>query len=351
MELLETKSSPFEKNARIYNAAFSFCSFKSSTGPINLNTGGCVYTMRIMGIVYHTIGPLIPNSGTTPQCAQIYIHDGEDESIEKTAFRNKYSTALDPTIIKILNWTLTFECSNIFIAKFKIANQMLKSNPIADLHIRIETNRDIDKRIYNRPTCSEIAVLIPNANDEDNMKSREAITFKKNGNLESINVNKASYDPLMYPLMFPYGQLGWEYNFYKLNIPKKVKKKFSEEICATTENNDADEDLAVLNNQADIDPEEDDQQLTNKMKYVSCRQFYAYQLCDRPTSYLHKYGRLFMQYIVDAYSKMEDGRVQFLRRNQDKLRCDKYKNIKLANPQKLGKDLYYLYYLLNFFIN
>ena len=42
---------------------------------------------------------------------------------------------------------------------------------------------------------------------------------------------------------------------------------------------------------------------------------------------------------------MEDGRVQFLRRNQDKLRCDKYKNIKSADPQKLGKELYYLYYL------
>lgn len=72
------------------------------------------------------------------------------------------------------------------------------------------------------------------------------------------------------------------------------------------------------------------------MKFVSCRQFYAYQLCDRPTSYLHRYRRLFMQYIVDAYSKIEDGRIAFLKRNQDKLRVDTYKNIKSVEPQTLG---------------
>ena len=38
-----------------------------------------------------------------------------------------------------------------------------------------------------------------------------------------------------------------------------------------------------------------------------------------------------MQYIVDAYSKMEDGRISFIKRNQDKLRCDLYKNIKDAD--------------------
>ena len=43
-----------------------------------------------------------------------------------------------------------------------------------------------------------------------------------------------------------------------------------------------------------------------------------------------------MQYIVDAYSKMEDGRVSFIRHNQDKLRCDTYKNIKDGNPEQTG---------------
>ena len=72
------------------------------------------------------------------------------------------------------------------------------------------------------------------------------------------------------------------------------------------------------------------------MNYISFMQYYSYQLCDRTNSYIHKFGRLFMQYIVDAYSKMEDGRIGFIRRNQDKLRCDLYKNIKDANPNKSG---------------
>ncbi len=47
-----------------------------------------------------------------------------------------------------------------------------------------------------------------------------------------------------------------------------------------------------------------------------------------------------MQYIVDSYSKMEDGRVSFIRHNQEKLRCDTYKNIKDGNPDQLGELIY-----------
>ena len=52
----------------------------------------------------------------------------------------------------------------------------------------------------------------------ETQQKRKAIVFDKTGSLKSINANRASYDPLMYTIMFLYGQLGWEYNFYKLNL-------------------------------------------------------------------------------------------------------------------------------------
>jgi len=215
----------FMKNIRTYNAAFSFCSFNANTDP-SLNEGS-IYTMRIQGMIYHRIGSILPKEGQKAKCAQIYIHDDLDES---TTLRQGYSSKLDPMTIQKIHGALLYDCSNIFMEQFKKAADILKKNPVADLQIRIQTNRDIDKRVYNRPTASEIAVLIPNVDDEVNMKPREAIIFSKNGSLKFINANKASYDPLMYPLLFPYGQIGWEYNFYKLNLPDIAPKNLFKEV-------------------------------------------------------------------------------------------------------------------------
>ena len=72
------------------------------------------------------------------------------------------------------------------------------------------------------------------------------------------------------------------------------------------------------------------------MKFVSAMQYYRYLLCDRPGSYIHRFGRLFHQFICDQFSKIELGRLRF---NQDKIRSDLYKNLKDKNPDSLGETL------------
>jgi hypothetical protein len=63
------------------------------------------------------------------------------------------------------------------------------------------------------------------------------------------------------------------------------------------------------------------------MKYVLAMQYYAYQLFDRSSSQIHRYGRLFHQYIVDQYSKIELGRLDFSVLKQDSIRADFYQKI------------------------
>jgi hypothetical protein len=53
----------------------------------------------------------------------------------------------------------------------------------------------------------------------------QGILFEKNGNLRHIDTNKAAYDALQYPLIFPTGQLGWEPNTIKLTLKDKPFKK------------------------------------------------------------------------------------------------------------------------------
>lgn len=48
---------------------------------------------------------------------------------------------------------------------------------------------------------------------------------------------------------------------------------------------------------------------------------------DMASSLLHHSTRLFQEYIVDNYAKMEDQRLNFIRRNQNTIRCEKYNNL------------------------
>ena len=222
LELLDDQK--FMQDIRTYNAAFSFCSFDANTEEMTKFNKGSIYTMRISGMIYHRIGPILPAEGSKPKCAQIYIHDGEEE--ERLRQGNQTHKQLDSIIMQKLRLCLLHDCSNIFIRNFKAAAQMLKKNPSIDLKvilnnkiyltefytntfsskIIIETNKNLDKRTYNKPSTSEVAILIPSIIDQDDKPlNRRNITFDKTGNLKFIDTNRAAYDPLQYPLMFPHG--------------------------------------------------------------------------------------------------------------------------------------------------
>ena len=347
---------------RHYNASFSFISFNATTDA-NLSKGN-VYTLRIVGQIHHRIGPLVNPVGKKPQCAQIYFHDSENEDPRKG-----YSSQLCPfKLIEIRS--MLDDVNNPFVLKFKYAASLLKKNPFTDLRIVILNNKQLDKRTYNKPTASEIAVLIPALGENDEPTQREGFVFEKNGDLKFIDPNHASYDPMQYVLLFPHGDLGWEHNTIKLNFNYSKNKSVMnnnehvEDLNNLDDENvlqnqdldniaDEQEDIALINEQDQLleinEPQDEEPDfpdhnskkkgVKHKMAFVTALQYYSYMLCDRSTSYIHRFGRLFHQYIVDQYSKIELARLNFFRHNQDQIRADLYQNIKDADPQLLGHNI------------
>lgn len=61
-------------------------------------------------------------------------------------------------------------------------------------------------------------------------------------------------------------------------------------------------------------------------KKVSSMNYYAYRLMIRQNAdnYLLRFRRLFQQYCVDMYVKIETERLTFIRLNQAKLRSEEY---------------------------
>ena len=68
---------------------------------------------------------------------------------------------------------------------------------------------------------------------------------------------------------------------------------------------------------------------------------------------IHRMGRLFQQYVVDMYAKIESSRLQYLRFNQGQLCADLYQGLADAvmssdgqpNGSVLGKKLSFLHLL------
>lgn len=67
---------------------------------------------------------------------------------------------------------------------------------------------------------------------------------------------------------------------------------------------------------------------TAKRQSLTLLQYYAFRLATRNEfSPIHYAGKLFQQYLVDAYVKTESSRLEFLRRSQKELRVDLYKGL------------------------
>jgi hypothetical protein len=71
---------------------------------------------------------------------------------------------------------------------------------------------------------------------------------------------------------------------------------------------------------------------------ITPRQFYSYRLAVRKDfSILHHSGKLFQQYAIDAYLKVEGNQLNFFRKKPDKLRIDTYSGL-LAYVREQAKD-------------
>ena len=113
---------------------------------------------------------------------------------------------------------------------------------------------------------------------------------------------------LQYPLLFPYGEDG-----YMFGIPYRT---------------------FVGGN-------------SRKRKSVTMREYYAYRLQQRSHEgrTLLLGGRLFQQFIIDAYTCIEEKRLRWVRTNQKKLRSELYSGVKDVilhgdtNPITVGKQI------------
>ena len=156
------------------------------------------------------------------------------------------------------------------------------------LVLKQDTNKDL--RRYNIPTASEISVIIPGCSSST-PSNRDIVLYKRASNcpdghdITHINETNQYHDPLHYVLIFPFGDVGWT---------PGIKQTGG----------------------------------STGTSHTSAMNFYSFYLMQRQNfNLLLKCGRLFHQYIVDQYAKIEQERLNYCLHNQNELRAELYQGL------------------------
>ena len=143
-----------------------------------------------------------------------------------------------------------------------------------------------DRRRYNLPHHDEVAAVFV-GEDGAPPTSRDIMVYPRNRYLETISTTSPNLDPMVYPIFFPRGDGGWH-----IGIPH-VRER------ATARRNNC-----------------------------TMLQYYTYRLAIREHFCPIHYGKkLFQQYVVDAYCKVEAQRLDYIKKNQGALRVDRYQGL------------------------
>ena len=203
----------FRQSVRAYNSSLAFASMCLTGMEFTFKTKG-PYCYRINGQVYHAISQIEPEFGRKPGFSQIYIYDDQIQLENRLNVFN----SLDASMLKDLQDMMTE--INPYAQKYRHIGNVIKEKPATDIRLVLRsTGKAVDPRRYNLPTGTDIAVVIPT--NPSNLASRRDVVVYKSAvhhptgqSLQYINTEHPMYDPLVYVLMFPYGDKGWELGSY-----------------------------------------------------------------------------------------------------------------------------------------
>lgn len=265
-------------HARRLNNSFSFSSSVFKDESVQ---GGGIAALRLSGELNHLV-----HTGHNTAFAGIYMHDAIEQRRLRDA--NNGSTKTQAAL----------QLEHYIIANNPYARGLhsTANAQASDICIQIHENTGSMGRFQAPKNDKEIAALIPN----NTVFFRPSFRHTENSNtrlLRSVSYKNCARDPLRYPLFYPEAQpLGWHLGYASKQLPKR--------------------------------------------KRITIREFYAQRILEE--SHIVLGGRLFQEYVLDVWTRVEESQLNWLRFNQHKLRTDTWSNVRSAlqsgtSPEDMGK--------------
>ncbi|XP_031334000.1 uncharacterized protein LOC116164014 [Photinus pyralis] len=286
-------SKEYLKNIRKYNAAHQMVSMQAE---LEENPGHGVYYYKIHGQVYHSIGPLLTNDSHPARNASVYTYD-VDEAVQQR-MSNTYNAECDANLMKHISnyihqvnpYAQQFKTMhNLWLEEQSLAESENRNTREVCMYLHGSCSPDGHPGRYNDASGTEkIATIFKSSDGAPPLNNnRDIVIYLLTGGIRQVPILSNIIDPLTYPLLFPNGDKGWDMNMEHIQENRTV----------------------------------------SRFK-VTLLQYVSYRLSVRPGfSLLHRSQKLFLQYIVDIYVRIESQRLTYIRMNQSKLRADLYCNV------------------------
>jgi hypothetical protein len=222
----DSLSKHFLQKIRQYNSMFAFTSMGGNIDR-KINQGEGPYVFRINGQIHHRIGSLLPKPDQVPKFAQLYIFDTKNEienRIRALSNEDLEDNDIKPDIVHELKKML--DEHNPLAKTFRHARDLFEQHKGIDISICIIGANKGDAIQYEMPHTEELAMLVVGDLNIENYR-RDIIVNNKNNGLQRISIFHPAYMPLQYPLLFPYGERGFQLGipYHEQKIGKKLKEK------------------------------------------------------------------------------------------------------------------------------
>ncbi|XP_055845576.1 uncharacterized protein LOC129915415 [Episyrphus balteatus] len=265
-------------NVRQYNNALAFASIQVNY--VNLPGRG-PFCFKIHGKIYHLAGSLQCSVGQTPSYAGLFIIDAEQALEQRLYHEANKDCNID--IMRTLQSML--ERHNPYAQMFKFMKDSVEVS--TDFQLTFSTVNAFDPRRYNTPRSNEIAAIFTSTDGAPPGKFDFVIYSKSSGSLTKISNLNPHCDPMCYPMLFPCGDSGWRPGIHHVNIHKTPVRNVTTQL-----------------------------------------QYYCYRLSVRGDfNLIHASGKLFQQYVVDSFVKVEGSRIAYIKSHQKELRAENYKGL------------------------
>ncbi|KAL3636382.1 hypothetical protein CASFOL_020929 [Castilleja foliolosa] len=266
----------FMENIRAYNNMFAMTSFGAQIDDA-VNDGRGPYVFKVSGQISHWIGSLCPPDNQGPRFLQMYISDTFNEvSNRMRLFNRPGQCSLSEDVVQNLSSMLS-SC-NEYARLFRNAADLCDPSADTDFSIRLYNN--VGDRRYTPPEPGTLGGIV--RADDLNATGYDIIIHSKDGPPQRVSKLHPSYIPLQYPLLFPFAEQGWSPN------------------------------LTMHSNSS------------ARERRLTVNMYYSYQIQDRYKAYslLLRGGRLLQQYLVDAYTCIEQNRLDYINANQNIFRSE-----------------------------
>ncbi|GKB08055.1 DNA helicase [Tanacetum coccineum] len=243
---------------------------------------------------------MCPEEGQPPRFLQLYIYDTTNEVKNRMAhFHNQDELQLKEEIVEGLIEFL--DKHNALVQLFRTARNKYMDADIPEFKVRLYNV--IGTRQYELPTSETIgAIVFGNSSATEN--EFDLIIEEHSRFPQRVNKLHPCYMALQFPLLFVYGEDGYQ------------------------------KDMKLANVQG---------QSTKANKQMSMNMYYSYQIHGRLNQYslLLRGGKLFQQYVVTAYCAIEQSRLDFIRQKQDDIRNEYLSGIydAILRGDRDGSDL------------